>query len=316
MGGRNLDYAIEIEGLTKTYPNGFTAVSNLSLKVPKGVFGFLGPNGAGKTTTIEILVGAVKPTSGTAYILGYDILGESMETRKRIGYLPENPGFYSDMSGFRFLRYMGELDGLSRSRASERAKELLEWIGLDSWADSPIARYSMGMRQRLGMAQSLLSDPPVVFLDEPTANLDPLGRADLLERVQSLGKQGKTVFVSTHILSEIEQMADHIAIINNGELIEHGSLQELTGRIEGYKIDVSDPETFMNELESSGLSAEVQLDHGQVLVKTRDHERLLSEVPWIVTKHKMHLRAFGPIRRDLQMVYMRALKNARKGVKI
>ena len=310
--GKVAEYVIEIEGLTKTYANRFTAVSDLTLKVPKGVFGFLGPNGAGKTTVIEILVGAMKPTSGTARILGHDITKDSLAVRKAIGYLPEMSAVYDDMSGVRFLRYMGELDGLSSKESRDRATELLEWVGLRGRANSPVSRYSAGMKQRLGLAQALMGDPQLIFLDEPTSNLDPLGRADFVEKVKELARQGKSVFISSHLIPEIEQMADHIAIIADGRLVVQGSIEELTQRQGGkeYRIEVSQPELLVKELEARDFIVKTSLKDGQFLVETGDGDKLSATIVAFCSEQHQQLRLFEPAQADLLTVFKEALAQA------
>lgn len=218
---------IEIRNVTKTYANRVSAISRLSLDVPKGIiFGLLGPNGSGKTTLIEILVGLVKPTSGKVWILGNEPWGNSNTVKKYIGYLPENPGMYENMSGLRFLSYMGQLSGLNGSQAKKKAEELLAWVGLENWKDFKIRSYSAGMKQRLAFIHSLLNDPEVLFLDEPTVGLDPVAREKILEKIKEMAEKGTTVFMATQLLIEIERIADYFAIIDNGQLIRKGSMKE------------------------------------------------------------------------------------------
>lgn len=221
---------IEIRNLTKIYANRVRALSRLSLDVPKGIiFGLLGPNGSGKTTLIEILVGLVKPTSGIVRILGCEPWRNSNTVNRYIGYLPENPGMYENMSGLRFLSYMGQLSGLSGFQAKKKAEELLVWIGLENWKDFKIKSYSAGMKQRLAFIHSLLNEPEVLFLDEPTGGLDPEAREKILEKIKQITGKGTTVFMSTHLLIEIERIADYVAIIDNGQLIRKGSIKEFAG---------------------------------------------------------------------------------------
>ncbi|MFC1980884.1 ABC transporter ATP-binding protein [Chloroflexota bacterium] len=310
-----MDYSIEIEGLTKTYPNNFTAVSDLNIKIPKGVFGFLGPNGAGKTTTIEILVGAMKPTSGTARILGYDIIIDSLKTRRLIGYLPEKPGAYDSMSGRRFLCYMGELAGLSSYKASMKARELSEWSGLARWADSPIARYSAGMRQRLALAQSLMNDPELIFLDEPTANLDPLGRDDFIDKIRELAGEGRSIFISSHIIPEVEQAVDYVAIIARGKLILEGKLEALVyGQgVKEYKIEVASPQTLLGQLEHQDFVVNAYLENEQLFITVKDEEQLSIAVTRFCSQNNNRLRLFQPVKRDLQTIFNNAIKKAQVG---
>jgi len=311
-----MDYTIEIEELTKTYQNKFTALSNLSLKVPQGVFAFLGPNGAGKTTAIRMLVGAIRPTRGTARILNYDIIKDSLEARRLIGYLPEKPGFYDGMSGRRFLRYMAELGGVSSGDALVRAGELLNWVGLGDWGDSQVGTYSAGMKQRLALAQSLINNPEVIFLDEPASNLDPLGKADLVQMVRQLARQGRTIFVSSHFIPEVEQMADHVAIIAQGQLVLQGSVKELTAEreVKDYRIDVPEGDLLADHLEAQGFLVKARLEGGQILVEARDEKKLSSAVLAFCSEHETYLRLFEPLRSDLQAVFEQALGKTQEEV--
>ena len=215
---------IEVENLTKSYGE-VAAVKGISFTARPGqVTGFLGPNGAGKTTTMRILTGFLPPTSGKAVVAGFDIFNQSLEVRKRVGYLPENVPLYRDMTAIGYLTYIGEIRGVRKVKA--RALEVLERVGLGSRANSHIRALSKGMRQRVGLAQALLHNPPVLILDEPTIGLDPIQVLELRELVAELGRE-HTVLFSTHILSEAEQVCDSVVIINQGEIIAQGSPTEL-----------------------------------------------------------------------------------------
>lgn len=215
---------IEVENLTKRYGE-VTAVRDITFTAQPGqVTGFLGPNGAGKTTTMRLLTGFMPPTSGQAKVAGFDIFEQSMEARKRIGYLPENVPLYRDMSARAYLRYVAEIRGLKQRR--QRADEALERVGLLHRAGSQIRALSKGMRQRVGLASALLHDPEVLILDEPTIGLDPLQVLELRQLVQELG-QDHTVLFSTHILSEAEQVCDNLVIINRGTIVAQGAPGEL-----------------------------------------------------------------------------------------
>ena len=222
-----MEATIKIKNLTKIYPGNIRAISHLSLNVPIGIFGLLGPNGSGKTTLMQILTGVIKPTSGSIEILGYDLKKELNSIKRNIGYLPEYPGVYEDMTGISFLQYMGRLSGLSKKEAQNNAIRVLKEVNLEKWANIKIRKYSAGMKQRLAFAQSLLNDPEIIFLDEPTKSLDPLERQRVLDKIKMIGKNGKTVFLSTHLLVEIEQVANCIAIINNGKLLFQGLSKEI-----------------------------------------------------------------------------------------
>jgi len=229
------DTVIELTQLTKDYETGFLtkkrvrALDHLSLEVRRGeIFVFLGPNGAGKTTTLKLLMRLIYPTSGTARILSRAI--DDVETHSRIGYLPENPYFYDYLTGLELLDYTAALFGIPRDVTATRGRELLVLVGLDSQrANRQLRKYSKGMLQRIGIAQALVNDPEVVFLDEPMSGLDPIGRREVRDLLLSLRERGKTVFFSSHILSDVEALCDRAAILSRGKLHRCGTVQELTG---------------------------------------------------------------------------------------
>lgn len=224
---------IEINNLTKDYEVGFwrkrkvRALDGLSLTVePHQIFGFLGANGAGKTTTLKLLMRLIFPTNGSARILDRDISDVSMHAR--IGYLPESPYFYDYLTAREFINYCGELFGLNRNVRQTRSEELLARVNLDrkSW-DRQLRKFSKGMLQRVGLAQALVNDPEIVFLDEPMSGLDPVGRREVRDLIGALRSEGKTVFMCSHILSDIEVLCDSVAILKGGSVARSGSLEEL-----------------------------------------------------------------------------------------
>lgn len=224
---------IDIENLSKDYEVGFfrkrkvRALDSLSLSVEQGeIFGFLGANGAGKTTTLKILMRLIFPTAGKAKILSRDIAEVSMH--QSIGYLPENPYFYDYLTAVEFLEYCGQIFGLTTNQRQARSRELLALVRLDEkrW-HTQLRKFSKGMLQRVGMAQALVNDPKVVFLDEPMSGLDPIGRREVRDLIASLRDQGKTVFMCSHILSDIEVLCDRVAILRKGRLAHLGYLEEL-----------------------------------------------------------------------------------------
>ena len=224
---------IEINNLTKDYEVGFwrkrkvRALDGLSLTVePHQIFGFLGANGAGKTTTLKLLMRLIFPTAGSARILDRDIGDVSMHAR--IGYLPESPYFYDYLTAREFLNYCGELFGLDKNVRHARTEELLTRVNLDqkSW-DRQLRKFSKGMLQRVGLAQALLNDPEIVFLDEPMSGLDPVGRREVRDLIAALRDEQKTVFMCSHILSDIEVLCDSVAILKGGRVARSGSLEEL-----------------------------------------------------------------------------------------
>jgi len=225
--------AIDIENLTKDYPYGFLqlkkrrSLENLTMQVQEGeVFGFLGPNGAGKSTTIKLLMRLIFPTAGSARILGKPISDIAMH--RDIGYLPEQPYFYDHLSARELLNYYGQLSGVPAKGRSARVEQMLARVGLSDSAGMQLRKFSKGMLQRLGLAQAILHDPKLVFLDEPMSGLDPMGRREVRDLIQQLRHEGKTVFFSTHILSDAEALCDRVGVIHQGELRGVGAVAELT----------------------------------------------------------------------------------------
>ncbi|MEM0203993.1 MAG: ABC transporter ATP-binding protein [Archaeoglobaceae archaeon] len=214
-------YAVHIENLTKFYGE-FKAVDSLSLVVEeKEIFGFLGPNGSGKSTTINCILGIAKPTTGRIEVCGIDVEKSPLEVRRICGYLPENYGLYGNLTAMQNLKYFAEFYG---NVSKDRIFELLELVGLGDVADKKVSEFSRGMKQRLALAQALLNDPQVVFLDEPTNGLDPAGIADFRRIIKGLQKDGKTIFFSSHILSEVKEVCSSIGIIYRGKLIKSGKI--------------------------------------------------------------------------------------------
>ncbi len=223
--------AIEILKVTKNYKTGFllkkkNALNNVSLSVKSGeIYGFLGPNGAGKTTTIKILTSLLFPDSGDVYINGIKL--PNILAMKQVGYLPENPSFYSHITGYEFLEFCGHIFEISIKVLHKRIPNLLSLVGLESASNMKIRTYSKGMLQRLGIAQALINDPSLLILDEPMEGLDPIGRKDVKAIMSNLKKQGKTIFFSTHILSDVEEVCDRVGIIISGHLVREGSIDDL-----------------------------------------------------------------------------------------
>ena len=226
--------AIETKDLTKKYKTKarreINVVDKLNLHVEEGeIFGFLGPNGAGKTTTIKMLLSIIYPTSGEGYVLGKEI--GDMDVHKIISYVPERPYYYEYMTGLELLKFYGSLFGMTDEK---RMKQLMVEVGLGDAMEKTISQYSKGMQQRIGLAQSRLNDPKLVFLDEPTGGLDPIAHREIRDQIVRLRDEGKTVFISSHELSEVELICDRIAIINHGTVVRQGSLGQLLrgGRVE------------------------------------------------------------------------------------
>lgn len=221
---------IQVDGLTKDY-GARRAIDNLSFHAEKGeILGFLGPNGAGKTTTMRILTGYMPPSSGKAMVAGYDVVDQSLDVRRRVGYLPETVPLYPDMTVYDYLKFMADLRHL-RS-AEERVDEALEMVHMEDRADGYIANLSKGMRQRIGLAQALLHSPEVLILDEPTIGLDPAQILDVRNLIRGLAGE-RTILLSTHILSEAQQLCDRVLIINKGRIVAEDSPAQLQSRLSG-----------------------------------------------------------------------------------
>ena len=260
--GNQKEVVIDIQDLTKDYKLGFVkkrsvrALDHLTLQVRRGeIFGFLGPNGAGKTTTLKLLMSLIFPTGGSARILGQPI--DHVGTRSRIGYLRENPYFYDYLSGRELLRYTAALFSIPPKKAEDRANELIKLVGLDEEAAGrQLRKYSKGMLQRIGIAQALVNDPEIVFMDEPMSGLDPIGRREVRDLLLSLREQGKTVFFSSHILSDVELLCDRAGILRRGSLVRCGSMQEMTENqganveVIAVGLDISRVTAFLGSLDS------------------------------------------------------------------
>jgi ABC-2 type transport system ATP-binding protein len=223
---------IEIEGLRKTYSVGFfrktekIALKGLSIEVQQGeVFGYLGPNGAGKTTTLKLLMGLMFPTGGSAKILGLDV--RHPQVKAAIGFLPEQPYFYDYLTAAELLEYYAQLSGVPAKERGLRARKMLARVGLGDSANTQLRKFSKGMLQRVGIAQSIIHDPQIVFMDEPMSGLDPIGRREVRDLIQELHDEGKTIFFSTHILSDAETLCDRVAVLNKGELRGVGVVADL-----------------------------------------------------------------------------------------
>lgn len=228
--------AIETRGLTKDYGN-IVAVKDLGLNVKPGiVYGFLGPNGAGKSTTIRMLMGFIKPTSGSASVMGFDIRTQHYEISKITGYLPERPAFYDDMTAENNLDYFGKL--IDVENLDERIEQLIKLVGLEGRGGDRVRTYSHGMRQRLGIAVAMLGDPKILILDEPTTGLDPQGSHDIRELIRKLKGEHVTIFLSSHILHEVQEVSDVVGIIKKGKLIVEQSISEFLRSTEGGKLMV------------------------------------------------------------------------------
>jgi len=302
--------AVRIEELCKVFGT-FQALDGLSLTVEQGaVFGFLGPNGAGKTTTIRILTGLAHTTSGRAWVAGKEVTASGHEIAHHIGYLPEEPAFYTWMTPREFLDYVGRVFGISAADRSARAKELLALAGLEEAAKRRIGGFSKGMRQRLGLAQALFNRPEVLFLDEPASALDPLGRKEVLDFIENLRGQC-TVFMSTHILADVERVCDTVGIINRGKLITAAPREALLAQyaIPAFELEVEKQseaaltqwsETLKRENWVTSISIEGLVVH--VIVK--DVEVAKKELLRSITQTGLMINRYEVVRPSVEDVFL------------
>jgi len=236
------EIVIKTEGLTKKYGD-FIALKNLNLQIFKGeIFGFLGHNGAGKTTTVNILTTLLNPTSGIASICNFDIAKESLEVRRRIGYLPENVKFYENLTAFENLDYLAKLSGLTKTE--NKIREVLSFLEFTGFENKKIGQFSKGMKQKIGIAQAIIHEPEVLFLDEPTSGLDPFGIKNLREIIIKINKEkGITIFMNTHLLSEVSKTCTTIGVLNHGNLIYKDSLENT---LKKFKDDISLEDIYLS----------------------------------------------------------------------
>ncbi len=277
------EYAIETVGLEKIYRSRFRgrpirAVSNLSLRVPRGVkFGLLGANGAGKTTFVKMLLSAVVPSAGSASLFGID--ARISEARRPVGFLPENHRFPTYLTGAGMLDFYSALSGVDARERKHRIPELLELVGLKDWADVRIKKYSKGMLQRLGLAQALFHRPQLLVLDEPTDGVDPVGRRDIRDILNSLTDTGVTVFINSHLLSEVEAFCEHVAILKRGELALEGKISNLVaGR--GYRITaIGVPDRALDEVRTLAACISRSEESVDIQASTReDANRIIDQL--------------------------------------
>ncbi len=296
-------YTIETSHLRKEY-NRKAAVADLSLQVGPGeVFGFLGPNGAGKTTSIKMLLGLAKPTSGEARLLGQPI-GDP-QSRSRIGFLPEHFRFHDWLTGAEFLDVHAQLYGLSQPDRQQRTPLLLKRVGLEEHAQQKLRGYSKGMLQRIGLAQALLNKPAVVFLDEPTSGLDPVGRILVRDIIHELRDEGTTVFLNSHLLSEVEITCDRVVFIKHGAVIKTVALREVEQDATQVEIRVGALPADRTELQRglAQFGGEVRLDTETIRLTVADQHRLPDLARWLIGQG-LDLYSFKPQHVSLEEMFL------------
>jgi len=305
--------AIEIRGLTKVYSGYLSrekilAVDNLTLDIHEGeIFGFLGPNGAGKTTTIKMLLGLIFPTSGDASVLGAP--AGDIEIKRKLSYLPESPYFYEYMSGRELLVFYANLFGIGRADSEKKAVELLRQVGLGHAGEKPLSEYSKGMLQRIGVAQSLINDPSLLFFDEPTSGLDPIAHMDIRDLIVQLREQGKTVFLSSHQLTDVEMVCDRVSIMVRGRVLKMGNLEELltagATEIVARKVGAETLERLRKMAESVE-----ELDGGRVACLAKDE--VSQQVVREIVQGKGEILALNTRRNTLEDLFIRTVREAEK----
>lgn len=300
--------AIEIQGLEKTYSVGFwrkrpkRALFPLNLTVEDGeIFGFLGPNGAGKTTTLKMLMGLVFPTGGSARILGMEL--DDPRMKAQIGFLPEQPYFYDYLTARELLKYYGQLSGVHSSQLQRKVDAALERVGLGDAASLQLRKFSKGMLQRAGIAQAILHDPKVVFLDEPMSGLDPMGRREVRSLIEELKREGKTVFFSTHILSDAEALCDRVAVIHLGQLRGVGAVEDLTGGARGQVEIIWSGSSVPTAIRALGADCHAAGDTMRVVLAEEHQDGALDAL----RRERLRLISVTPVRMSLEDYFMRQL---------
>ncbi len=303
--------AIRCQNLGRTYGE-VEALKTLDLEIPAGtVFGFLGRNGAGKTTTIRLLTGLAHPTTGSAWVAGVETANGDSLAREKFGYLPQDPAFYAWMTPVEFLDYVGRLFGLEDKARKRRIDELLELVELKDAARRRIGGFSGGMHQRMGIAQALIHEPPVLFLDEPTSSLDPAGRYEVLDLIASL-RGVVTVFLSSHILQDVERICDTIGIIHKGELLLVAGREELLNRyaVNAARLEI-DPAglplspDFVAQLQAQPWVEQVTEEQDTLRVAVSDLEQGKRALLPLVVEHGVLLSGYEWVRPTLEEVFLR-----------
>jgi ABC-2 type transport system ATP-binding protein len=303
--------AIEILGLEKTYSVGFwrkrpkRALFPLQLTVEDGeIFGFLGPNGAGKTTTLKLLMGLVYPTAGTARILGQDWTDPSVKAQ--IGFLPEQPYFYDYLTAHELLEYYAQLSGVPAKERRRRVEQVLHQVALPDVKGLQLRKFSKGMLQRVGIAQAILHDPKLVFFDEPMSGLDPMGRREVRDLMEQLKHQGKTVFFSTHILSDAETLCDHVAIIHKGELRGVGAVEDLTSSVQGKVEVVWQGTQIPAAMKALGAEFHVSGERVRAIIDEKQQDAAID----VLRRERQKLISIIPVRTTLETYFVEKLRRA------
>ncbi len=304
------DYDIWTNNLSKVYGTGkkkVVAVDGIDFKMNSGVHGFLGPNGAGKTSTINMLIGAISITEGYAFLKGKK--AGTKKARKSIGFLPQDPAFYEKLSGLEYLIYLARLNSIPKNISKQKALNLLKFFDLIEEKDRKIKTYSMGMKQKIGLAAGLIHSPKLLILDEPTSNLDPLVRKKIIDYVRKISKD-MSIFISSHVLSEVEQMCDRVTIINKGKIILTDTVQNVkkwfSNSTNLYVIDTNSNETFLSVIKRLEMVTNAWIDEKEkkIYINTDDVEQFQKEIPKLIVEKGLILKSFYQPESSLQEVFL------------
>lgn len=314
MCGENVSLAIETVNLTKRYGH-LTAVNKLNLKVGSNtIHGFLGPNGAGKTTTIKVLVGLLRPNEGTARIFGEEISGDKPHVRLRFGYMPELPKFPKHLKGWELLDIYGQMFGLTKQQRQDQLPGLIELVGLKGREKDLIGKYSKGMQQRLGIAQALLNKPQLIVLDEPSLGLDPVGMVEVRELIKQVVKQGTTVFLSSHLLFEVQQVCTHVTIIHKGIALVSDTLENVSHRVTGpviLQIEVSNlTGALIQNLKKLPFVEDIKSETNKLTISLGTLDDVRSQISEAITSSGGVILSMNQLGQNLEDVFVQLVGKA------
>ncbi|MCL2173182.1 MAG: ABC transporter ATP-binding protein [Candidatus Bathyarchaeota archaeon] len=288
------------------------ALNELTIQIPNGISGFVGKNGSGKTTTIGVLLGLIKANKGQASMFGLDCWKNSFEIRQKLGVMHETNAYPGNFSARRFLTHVAKLYGITQ--IDQTITQLLKDVDLTHAQDKPIKTFSAGMFKRLGLAQALIGNPELAILDEPTANIDPLGRITILEKIKDMHtKHGTSFLISTHILSDLEKICNYLIIIDQGKTIDQGNINTLTEKYSAniYKIEVSNPPQFITALQKTDTIDKVWVENDKIFCKVNNPEMFCAEIPKIASELKLQLKGFQQTLNSLEEIYSQTVGEKR-----
>ena len=296
---------IDVDTVTKVYQTGMkrgnvTALNEVSLSIPQGeIFGLLGPNGAGKTTLMKVLLGVTRANSGEVLVMG--LPPQNPESRQKVGYLPENHRFPSYLTGLDLLRVTGQAYGMAKGDIEDRSDELLSLVGMDNWGNKKLRKYSKGMLQRVGLAQAMMPDPDVLLLDEPTDGVDPVGKMEIRHVLQKIRDQGKTILLNSHLLSEVESVADSVAILSKGRMVRSDTVENLTRKQLQYEIIARIGNRLIDIPEEVGQR--ISISANQMIVELTDPDKI-NYVIDALRHRKISIQAVKPMTLTLEQSFM------------